>query len=233
MTEPYRGVLLAIETSSPLGSVALFERGVLLASHEARVSNAHGESLLPIVDRLVREAGFSPSRIGRIAVGVGPGSFTGVRIAVATVKGIALSTGAEVVPVTSIDALSCEVANERGEGAVVVAVLGGLPGEVFVGVRRGEVLLREPTSFEVASANELLSSLHRERSGALLVVGEGATRLSLPEGTESLHEAPRDLPRAEAVGRLGIARASTPLHEVDAFYAREPNLFGRSPASQV
>ncbi|HEY2516491.1 MAG TPA: tRNA (adenosine(37)-N6)-threonylcarbamoyltransferase complex dimerization subunit type 1 TsaB, partial [Polyangiaceae bacterium] len=131
MTGPSRRVA-AIDTSTALGSVALFEDGVLVLEDARRVSNAHGESLLPMVDALFTRAGWRPRDVTRWGVGIGPGSFTGVRIGVATAKGISIATGAELVGVTSLDAVAYGVAASDGEA--VASVLDGMKGEVFLQV---------------------------------------------------------------------------------------------------
>jgi tRNA threonylcarbamoyl adenosine modification protein YeaZ len=106
--------ICALDTSTAVGSIVLVENGKILAEREQRVSNAHGETLLGLIDELFRQVGWTPKDVERWGVGIGPGSFTGVRIGVSTVKGIALVTGAEIVGVDSFDAV------HLGDHAVVI-----------------------------------------------------------------------------------------------------------------
>src|SRR5688500_14189794 len=134
----------SVDTSTALGSVALFEEGKLVVEDARRVSNAHGESLLPMMAAAFTTAGWAARDVGRWCVGIGPGSFTGVRIAVATVKGIVLATKAEIVGVGSLEALA-ELAREEGglEDTVgVVAAVAAIRGEVYVQAFGGSDLPR-------------------------------------------------------------------------------------------
>ncbi len=166
--------LCAVDTSTSLGSVALFDGDVVVAEAAERVSNAHGESLLPMIDRVFRAAGLRPRDVARFAVGIGPGSFTGVRIAVATVKGIVLATGAELVAIRSLEALTARV--PRAEGRVVVlAALEAIRGEVYVEAARGADVLG-PVCLPPAEVPAWLAPFST-RNDELVVIGEGAGRL--------------------------------------------------------
>jgi len=183
--------IVALDTSGAEGSVALLEgQGEgrdgnvrVVAEALSRVSNAHGESLLPLLERILAEAGWHKGAIDRWAVGRGPGSFTGIRVALATVRGITLATGAEARGVTSFEAVRFGVAQETA------CILPGLPGEVFLQIGAGE-----PVSVTVDVCRELLVA-----HPGLRAIGAGCASLGLPTP-----DAPHDLPRAAQVGRVAL-----------------------------
>jgi tRNA threonylcarbamoyladenosine biosynthesis protein TsaB len=212
--------LAAIDTCTALGSVALFDGAELVAEDSHSVSNAHGESLLPMVDRLFARVGWKPSDIGRWAVGIGPGSFTGVRIGVGTVKGIVLATGAEVVGVTSLDAIAEGL--EVDVAAAVASVVFAMKGELFVQVKRGGEVLLAPSNLRIADAPARLAALGCER---LVLVGEGARWLT--EGgmaCEVVASPPHDVPRAASVARAAMGRAPDDLATLEPLYVRPPEI---------
>ncbi len=214
--------LAAIDTSTALGSVALFDDGRLVAEEARRVSNAHGESLLPMVAALFERHGWTVASVQRWAVGVGPGSFTGVRVGVATAKGIVLATGAELVGVTSLDA----VAYGLGEpGDLVASVIPAGKGELFVQVRRGEALLLPPAHLRAADFVERVGAL---AAGARVVVaGEAAAEVDwspLGERVSLFCAPPSDLPRAASVGRVAAGRAAGDADSLEPVYVRPPDI---------
>lgn len=98
--------LLCIDTSTLLGSVALFVDGTLTAEVTARVRGTHSEELLPMVDSALGLGRCSLDGIDGVAVGIGPGSFTGVRIGVALAKGLAFARDVPLWGVTALEAMA-------------------------------------------------------------------------------------------------------------------------------
>jgi tRNA threonylcarbamoyladenosine biosynthesis protein TsaB len=120
--------ILAIDTSTELGTVAVLSDDELRSEISLAVRARHGEVLLPHVAQALERAGLAPGDVDLVAVGIGPGSFTGLRVGVATAKGICLATGAPLVGVSSLRVVA------RGLGAVpwAVPVVDAHKGEVFV-----------------------------------------------------------------------------------------------------
>jgi tRNA threonylcarbamoyladenosine biosynthesis protein TsaB len=97
--------ILAIETSTEHCSVALLH-GEVMYRHSELAGQRHSEILLPMIDRLLAEAGCRLAELDGLAFGAGPGSFTGVRIAASVAQGLAFSTEIPVVPVCTLEALA-------------------------------------------------------------------------------------------------------------------------------
>src|SRR5687767_3343290 len=98
--------ILGIESSSRRGSVALVENGVVLVSAAQERPNANAEALLPLIEQLLAEVGWSKNSLDRVGVGVGPGAFTGIRIGIALAQGIGLGLGRPVFGVGSLQAMA-------------------------------------------------------------------------------------------------------------------------------
>ena len=103
------GMLLAFDTSSAVGSVAVGREGVVLAHAELEQQRKHASALVPAVGAVLLEAGIDKSELDGIIVGEGPGSFTGVRVAAATAKGMAHALGLPLWPVSSLAATALSV----------------------------------------------------------------------------------------------------------------------------
>ena len=200
-----------------------------MAEDSRRVSNAHGESLLPMIDALFARAGWRPRDVGRWGVGVGPGSFTGVRIAVATAKGIAIATGAELVGVTALDAVAYGI--EAGDDDAVASVLDAMKGELFLQVRARGSLVIAPENLPLASVVARLAGVACAR---MIVAGEAGRTLdasAFPFEIVRRDAPPNDVPRAASVGLLAIARAPDDADAVEPLYVRAPDITRPKPRS--
>lgn len=145
--------LLAIETATEFCSVSLLCDGQLISRSEL-APRRHTELLLPMCDDVLAEAGVSRSQLDAIAVGRGPGAFTGVRLAVSAAQGIALGIDRPIVAVSSLAALAlCAPDN----GAPTLAIIDARMGEIYAGcfVRDPHWLMRPTGPESVGSANQL------------------------------------------------------------------------------
>jgi len=208
--------VLGIETSTRRGSVAAVEGGVTLASLAHEEPSAHAERVLALVERLLSEVGWSRSSIERIAVGIGPGSFTGLRVGIALAQGMALGLGRPIVGVGSLAALaSVAPATER---RTRVPVLDARRGELFVAAydATGRELLA-PNAVPVTEVAPLLAGLGAPSE--VVLVGEAARLVG--GGYETLAGTEGELPHATAVARLG-AELDPAVAPAEPTYVRGP-----------
>ena len=100
-------MLLAIDTSTKLAGIALYDgaRG-LIAEYNWHSANRHTEELMPAVAQMMAQAGVTPRDLPAVAVALGPGSFTGLRVALAAAKGLALANGLTLLGVPTLDAVA-------------------------------------------------------------------------------------------------------------------------------
>jgi tRNA threonylcarbamoyladenosine biosynthesis protein TsaB len=180
--------VLAVETSSLAGGVALLDDERLVAEYLLDVSVTHSERLMSAVDRVLADARWTARELTGLAVAVGPGSFTGLRIAVSTVKGLALALDLPVAAVPTLDAMAAAL---PWAALPVCPVLGARKGEVYASCYRwdGRAMRRE-WDYLALSPDAL--------------AGDGAGAIRSPYAR--LVPAPRRLPSPACVAILGLDR---------------------------
>ena len=196
-------MILAFDTSSAACTAALFDgSGTCIARRDEIIGRGHAERLVPMIAELL-----DGHTATRILVGVGPGSFTGIRVAIAAAHGLAIGWSAELFGMNSLALLA---AGAGSDGPVAAAIAGG-HGELFVQSFDGATL--EPTS-ELRNAAPTAAS---RLASAPLVVGSGARLLVAARGSGEA----RDLwPSAANALKLPEAMRSLPPKPV---YARAPD----------
>lgn len=162
--EPH--LILAVETATSAVSVALLRGEARVGEWTCEGTGAPAERLLPAIDALLTREGVALAAVEAFAVSVGPGSFTGLRVGIATMKGLAFATG---LPVAAVPTLAALALGGRDGRAPVAALLDARRGEVYAAVYRpdGATLLADTVAKPAALAERL-------PHGTRIVVGEGA-----------------------------------------------------------
>lgn len=131
-------IILAIDTAGADCAAALYDsgRGVVLAERTETIGKGHAERLMAIIDAVMVSAGLPLQAVERVAVVVGPGSFTGIRVGVAAARGFALALGVEVVGVSTLAVIATETleGREAGDDRPVIAAIDAKRDELYLQV---------------------------------------------------------------------------------------------------
>ena len=205
-------IILGLDTASQSGSVALVDEMQILASFYLRQAPTLSSHLLRIVDVVCGQAGCRVDDLGGLAVGLGPGGFTSLRVGLATAQGLAMATGKPLVGCSAFEAL---VAFTAGWHGAVCPVLEARRGEVYAAFYQRQGAAMHETTPGMVTTPDTLCTLATERTlfvgsgvrtcGALLTATLGAQAICL----ESVSEGGL----AASVARVGHGRlsASTPV----------------------
>jgi tRNA threonylcarbamoyladenosine biosynthesis protein TsaB len=209
-------LVLGIETSTTHGGVAIIGAEGVLCEAILNVEVTHSERLLPAVDRALGEARVSLEALGGIAVSIGPGSFTGLRIGLSTAKGLAYATGRPLVGVPTLEAMAWTLPAARWQ---ICPVLDARKQEVYAALFRHDAtglcrvmedtamppedlchLIRNPTLF-LGDGVETYGALFRERLGDRMLRPPMASRGARPAcvaelGRARLLRGERDAPES-------------------------------------
>jgi tRNA threonylcarbamoyladenosine biosynthesis protein TsaB len=217
-------IVVGMDTATPstVAGLLLDDDRVLEARDdpEGPSRGDHAARLLVLVEGLLAEAGVRWDEVGRIAVGEGPGGFTGLRIGIATARALAQATGVPLVPVSSLAALAAGAGDPDG---AIAAVLDARRGEVFAGVYAGGRELLAPAALAPGALAERLLAL----DVPVRAVGDGAVRfrpelevagIAVPADGSAVHRI-----AAGPLCRLGREGEPVARDAVAPDYRREPD----------
>ncbi|MBI3088066.1 MAG: tRNA (adenosine(37)-N6)-threonylcarbamoyltransferase complex dimerization subunit type 1 TsaB [Candidatus Omnitrophica bacterium] len=208
--------LLAIETSSSQLGVAVLDEAKVLASYEVLAERVHAVELPQALTRVLQESDSTLEQLDGVAVDIGPGSFTGLRIGIAFVKALLFRFKKPLVGVPSLDVLASNAALSPD---LICPIVDAKQRKVYAALYRGEAgLLKKQSDYHLLSVDELIPELLRgltpkgsDPEGSVLFVGDGIALYEavLKErlGDRARFAAPDLwLPRAATLGRLGLER---------------------------
>lgn len=230
--------ILAIETATRRGSWALAEDGEVVAAAEGPADQSHAERFPAVLIDLLRERGLTLGDVDAFAVTTGPGSFTGLRVGIATAQGFAMATGASVIPVPTLDAIAEGAAHDGAAAGLdyIAAWLDGQRREIFAALYAmrpreegsdslAPALLMPPQSGAPAFiAREIADLVGDARAG---FAGDGAHRYRAEIDALALREARvfPVIPIAPDLARLAWRRRDRAVlpHAVTPVYVRRPD----------
>ncbi|MBF0562819.1 MAG: tRNA (adenosine(37)-N6)-threonylcarbamoyltransferase complex dimerization subunit type 1 TsaB [Alphaproteobacteria bacterium] len=174
-------IILGLDSATNACSVVLWRDGAVLARRSAVMRHGQAESLVPMVVAVMAEAGMTYDALERIAVTVGPGSFTGVRVGLATARGLGLAAGCPVHGVTTTEALAHAVPEAERQGHPILVLIDSRRSEPFHQIFSGDL-----TPLTPPSALPLEVAMREMPPGPFLVTGDGAAAW-LPSLGERAH----------------------------------------------
>jgi tRNA threonylcarbamoyladenosine biosynthesis protein TsaB len=195
--------ILGIETSTKTGSVAVVAENGVIAQYSLNIEVTHSERLMATVDRVLRDTGLAMRQIDGFAVAIGPGSFTGLRIGVSTMKGLALATDKPVAAVPTLLALAWNVPHAAFP---VCPMLDARKNEVYAALYRPDGMNFVPMMPETVMS---LARLGERITGRTVFTGEASLihqeEIAKQFGDRALF-APKSaiLPSAAAVAEIGL-----------------------------
>lgn len=218
--------LLALETSTRMGSIALLSGGSLIAEFQTGITPTYSAMMLPLIEQVLQAAGMAINDIDILAVAQGPGSFTSLRIGMSIALGLSIAAEIKTIPVPSLDGLAY---NAYCCGHLVCPMIDARRGEIYYALyrfaERGR--LQRITPYGVAPPERIAGEIDE----TVVLLGEGAAAYSgrlVGALGEKARVAPPHLhyPRASAIGAIALQRLSEPRHDaapIMPLYVRPPD----------
>lgn len=191
-------LVLAIDSALDALGIALVDGGDARAFAQERMSRGQAERIAPLVQEIMQQSGASFAQLDRIAVTIGPGSFTGVRVGLAFARGLALALAKPIVGLSTLEALALEHGEDGLRGALIET-----PGALYLALYEDGVPLIAPRRAEHDEAPGVFAAAARGRAFALR--GPGAVKWF-----ERIAGAAADecaAPDPVALARLAVVRA--------------------------
>ena len=196
--------ILGVDTSTPIGSVGLIDGERFVAEHTLSIVKAHSSRLMPAIDQILKWGDLTVHDLDACAIGIGPGSFTGIRIGVGTIKSLCYALKKPIIGISTLEAIAY---NLRYTDKLICPILDARKDEVYGAVfRGGEILLRKSDDLCVP-IEALLSQIDDD----VIFVGDGLRRYGPVVQEQFGNDVPLadpifNVPRGASIARIGYDR---------------------------
>ena len=217
--------ILGIDTSTPVGSVAVIDGDNLVAEHTLNIVQAHSSRLMPAIDTVLKWSDITADDLDGCAVGIGPGSFTGIRIGVATIKSVCYALDKPIVGVSTLEAVAY---NLRWSNGIICPLLDARRSEIYGAIFQGGTEWQRLSEDLCLSIDAFLDRLDTRISPNCPInfIGDGlstygdAVREKLGEKAD-FADAIFNVPRGATIARLGSQRLQN--SDIDDYWTLVPN----------
>ena len=205
--------VLGIESSSLVASVAIVTDGILTAEYTVNLKKTHSQTLLPMIDEVIRMLEIELDTIDAIAVSGGPGSFTGLRIGSATAKGLGLAMKKPLIHVPTVDAMAY---NLYGTDALICPIMDARRNQVYTGIYRFEREFETVMDQDAMDMGELIGKLNG-MGERVIFLGDGvpvyekqiAEKMTVPYDLAPAHVNRQRAASVAALGAVYFAEGKT------------------------
>jgi tRNA threonylcarbamoyl adenosine modification protein YeaZ len=199
--------ILSVDSSTAVATVALLNENGVLGEYNLNYQKQHSVLLLPMTETLLKNNNLKIKDIDGFVISEGPGSFTGLRIGLATIKGMSLGINKPFVSISNLDGLAYNVFNFNG---IICPVMDALRGNVYTALYKNiDGKLARLSDYLIISLNEL-SEILNEYNEQVLFIGDGTIKykVELKDLKKEVVFPPLHLnyTRASSLGELGLAR---------------------------
>ena len=228
--------ILGIDTSTPIGSVALIDGEHIVAEHTLNIVQAHSSRLMPAIDTVLKWGDITAAELDGCAVGTGPGSFTGIRIGIATIKSLCYALDKPIVGVSTLEAIAY---NLRWNEGLICPILDARRNEVYGAIFRCGDEWQRLSDDSCLPIETFLASITESGEARLAEIENGRAPLLqctfVGDGLETYADAVRaalgekirfadaifNVPRGATVAHLGAQRLQN--RDSDNYWTLVPN----------
>lgn len=198
--------VLGIDTATMVCSIGLVDQERMVAEMTLHTRKTHSERLLPMIQQLLADAELTPQALQGIAVSIGPGSFTGLRIGITTAKSMAFALKVPVIGIPTLDALAAQFPYSRH---LICPIIDAQKGNVYTALYRvDEGYPQRINEYRVISLDDLVEQLYASGQPVIITgeISEFPTQMQKVADQPQLHLAPalHCMPRGSVIAALGL-----------------------------
>jgi len=196
-------LILSLETSTHVCSVALHDAGKLIATREVHTPQSHAERLAPMIEEVRRETGLELKQLAAVAIAAGPGSYTGLRIGVSTAKGLCYTLQIPLIAVGTLDVMASQVAPSQPADVWLCPMIDARRMEVYCQVTTPDLGVIQPVEAKIIDEQSFASLLEKHH---ILFFGDGAAKCKSAITHPNAIFVDNIVPLASALGVLAHAK---------------------------